>query len=171
MGHDPRTLYVERFWLPVLGPSALLLMRRLARDLEAEPEGFELQADLWAGELGLGIRVGQRGPFWRSLDRLARFTMAAPHGTELLVRRRMPPLTHRQVARLPARLQPAHQRWQAEQLERPRRRTISHWSDHGPNRHPASGPPGSGPAGTDEPGIDPPVEPPEPPVEPPLAER
>ena len=30
IGHDPRSLYVETFWLPTLGPTVLLLMRHLA---------------------------------------------------------------------------------------------------------------------------------------------
>ena len=29
-GHDPRSLYVERFWLGAIGPSATWIMRRLA---------------------------------------------------------------------------------------------------------------------------------------------
>ena len=30
LGHDPRSPYVEQFWLGVLGPSTTWLMRRLA---------------------------------------------------------------------------------------------------------------------------------------------
>ena len=30
VGHDPRSAYVETFWLPTLGPTALLLLRHLA---------------------------------------------------------------------------------------------------------------------------------------------
>ncbi|MFV0526368.1 MAG: hypothetical protein ACK5RL_17935 [Acidimicrobiales bacterium] len=37
MGHDPRSAYVEQFWLSILGPSAVLLLRRLARGLERSP--------------------------------------------------------------------------------------------------------------------------------------
>src|SRR3974377_617260 len=42
VGFDPRSLYVETFWLPILGPSAILLLRRLADRLEAAPSGFAL---------------------------------------------------------------------------------------------------------------------------------
>jgi hypothetical protein len=28
LGHDPRSRYAERFWLPIVGPSCLLLGRR-----------------------------------------------------------------------------------------------------------------------------------------------
>src|SRR6187399_2652384 len=39
-GYDPRSAYVERFWLGVLGPSATWLLRRLARGLDSHPDGF-----------------------------------------------------------------------------------------------------------------------------------
>lgn len=130
LGHDPRSAYVEQFWLSVLGPSALFLLRRLASRLEAEPDGFDLDAEQWAAELGLGARGGQHGPFWRSLDRVCRFGAARRHGPTLQVHRRLPPLTVRQANRMPDHMRLAHEAWQAAQLERPRRRTISHWSDH-----------------------------------------
>jgi hypothetical protein len=31
LGFDPRSTYAERFWLPTLGPTSLLLTRRRAR--------------------------------------------------------------------------------------------------------------------------------------------
>ena len=42
LGHDPRSWYAETFWLPTLGPTALLLMRHLADRFERTPEGVEL---------------------------------------------------------------------------------------------------------------------------------
>ena len=53
-GFDALSPYVELFWLPVLGPSATLLLRRLATGLRAKPEGFDLQLDEAAQALGLG---------------------------------------------------------------------------------------------------------------------
>ena len=35
LGHDPRSTYVERFWLPVLGPSTVWFLRRVADGLGA----------------------------------------------------------------------------------------------------------------------------------------
>jgi hypothetical protein len=131
MGHDPRSAYAEQYWLSIVGPSSLLLLRRLANRLEVEPEGFEIDPVLWAAELGLGAKGGQHGPFWRSIDRACRFGAAQRAGQLLYVRRRLPPLTSRQINRLPDHLRQAHAQWQALQLERPRRKTITHWSDHG----------------------------------------
>ena len=39
LGHDPRSWYAETFWLPTLGPTALLLMRHLADRFERTPDG------------------------------------------------------------------------------------------------------------------------------------
>src|SRR5919205_4035017 len=56
LGHDPRSPYVERFWLPVLGPSTTWLLRLLAAELEVNPAGFELDLAEAAHVLGLGNR-------------------------------------------------------------------------------------------------------------------
>ena len=42
LGHDPRSAYVEQYWLGILGPSTTWLLRRLAAGLEASPAGFDL---------------------------------------------------------------------------------------------------------------------------------
>lgn len=115
LGHDPRSLYVERFWVSVLGPSATLLLRRLAMGLDAAPDGFELDTVACALELGLGTRGGRGGPFWKTLDRTARFGATHRNGPVLMVRRHLAPLTSRQVGRLPNHLQVAHHRFMARQ--------------------------------------------------------
>ena len=43
LGHDPRSPYVERFWLGILGPSATWLARAIAYGFESEPDGFALR--------------------------------------------------------------------------------------------------------------------------------
>lgn len=128
LGHDPRSPYVEQFWLAVLGPSCLLFVRRLAARLEREPDGFELDPLQWARELGLGMKGGKHGPFWRAVDRSCRFQLAQRNGELLVVRRRMAPLTTRQVKRLPENLQAAHQRWLDAQRRRPQRRSLTTWT-------------------------------------------
>ncbi len=114
LGHDPRSLYVERFWLGVLGPSAIWLLRRLAADLEANPAGYDLDLLDTARSLGLGMRSGGRhSPFLRTLGRCCQFglTRLDEADTVLLARRRLPPLTRPQVQRLPDALQAAHEAW------------------------------------------------------------
>jgi hypothetical protein len=115
IGHDPRSPYVEQFYLALLGPTLTFLLRRLADGLDAWPDGFEANLGELAGSLGVaGAPAGRNGPFGRALDRAVRFGLAAPHAYGLSVRRRLPPLSHRQIAKLPATLRAAHDEWARE---------------------------------------------------------
>ena len=114
LGYDPRSRYVETFWLGVLGPTSTWLLRRLASGLEQHPSGFELDVDDMARALGLGGRSSRHSPFRRALVRCVTFGMARPHGPgALAVRRRLPPLSRRHLQRLPASLRAEHDRWLA----------------------------------------------------------
>ncbi len=117
LGFDPRSPYVERFWLGLLGPSTTWLLRRIAAGFDTSPDGFDLALADTAQALGLGARGGRNSPFLRSVNRTIQFNLAALGGTgELSVRRRLPPLARRQVERLPPALQETHDRWQQAQL-------------------------------------------------------
>lgn len=120
LGHDPRSAYVERFWLGILGPSTTWLIRYLANRLDADPEGFDLDLAATASALGLGARGGRHSPFMRALSRCCQFDVAEarPDGV-LAVRRKLPPLTRRQVVRLSPELVAAHQAWQETELALP----------------------------------------------------
>lgn len=115
-GHDPRSLYVERYWLGVLGPSTTWLLRSIADRFDAEPDGFTLDLTATAGALGLGMKRGRHGPFMRALDRLCQFGLARELTPGLMVRRVVPPVTQGQLKRLPGHLQQAHADWHREQL-------------------------------------------------------
>jgi len=109
LGHDPRSMYVEQFWLGILGPSTVWLLRHCASRLEASPEGFELSLTDVAGALGLGHRGGRNSPLARSITRACRFGAARAAGEgELQVRRRLAPLNRGQVERLPEFLRERH---------------------------------------------------------------
>ncbi|MFL6205008.1 MAG: hypothetical protein ACJ739_06625 [Acidimicrobiales bacterium] len=112
VGHEVRSPYVEQFWLGLLGPSSTWLLRRLVARFDAEPDGYQLDLPLTATELGLGARSGRHSPFLRSIERCCRFGAAQQvDATTLRVRRKLPPLTRMQLARLPAALQEAHAAW------------------------------------------------------------
>ena len=120
LGHDPRSSYVEQFWLGILGPSTTWLLRRLAAGLEAHPAGFDLPLADTASALGLGAKGGRHSPFMRALTRCCQFDLAeARDDGSLAVRRKLPPLNRRQVLRLPPPLQAAHQQWLDDQLRAP----------------------------------------------------
>ena len=120
LGHDPRSAYVERFWLGILGPSTTWLIRFMANRLDASPEGFDLDLASTAQALGLGARGGRHSPFMRALTRCCQFDVAEarPDGV-LAVRRKLPPLTRRQIMRLSPELVAAHQAWQEAELQTP----------------------------------------------------
>ena len=119
VGHDPRSTYVERFWLGVLGPSTTWLLRRMAAGLEASPAGFDLPLADTARALGLSGE-GRHSPFVRALGRCCQFELARPDGDGgLSVRRRIPPLNRRQLVRLPEALQAEHEAWVTGHLREP----------------------------------------------------
>lgn len=112
VGYDPRAVYVERFWLGILGPSATWLLRHLVDRLDRAPEGYELDLDECANALGLGRRPGANGVFPRTLARCCQFGATRfLDDTTLQVRRALPPLTRRQIARLPEALRDDHARF------------------------------------------------------------
>jgi len=116
-GHDPRSLYVEKYWLGILGPSTTLLLRRIARGFDDRPEGFAVSLVDTARALGLGEGTGRSSMVMRTVERACQFGMARTGSSgELHVRTELPWLTARQVSRLPEILQRAHER----DLDQPR---------------------------------------------------
>lgn len=112
LGYDPRSLYVETFWLGILGPTCTWLMRRFAAGLDDDPDGFDLDLADTARALGLGDRPGRQSPFRRALARCVTFEMARRQGsTTLAVRRRIPPMPRRHLQHLPDSLQDRHAQW------------------------------------------------------------
>jgi hypothetical protein len=104
VGHDPRSSFAETFWTPVLGPASVILLRRLADYLDDSPDGFPLPLGPAAATIGLGHSGGCNGRLIHTLERLVTFGMAKPCGDELAVRRMLPPLARRHIARLPGHL-------------------------------------------------------------------
>ncbi|MCA1846021.1 MAG: hypothetical protein LC792_23085 [Actinobacteria bacterium] len=120
LGHDPRSRYVEAFWLGILGPTTTWLLRRIAAGLDQHPRGYRLDLPETARCLGLGVNGGRHNPFMRSLSRLLQFELAQLQDDDVLaVRAKIPPLNRRQVLQLPATLQAAHTALQEEDLRTP----------------------------------------------------
>jgi GNAT superfamily N-acetyltransferase len=117
-GVDPRSWYVEMFWLPVLGPSTTWLLRRLADRLDTEPDGFALALDETARGLGLGWSDSPHAPLRRAIERCVRYGVARRDGPRVLsVRRRLPPVPRRHLLRLPVALQEHHRTWESGELD------------------------------------------------------
>jgi hypothetical protein len=113
LGHDPRSRYVETFWLPTLGPTAVLLLRHLADRFDRNPEGVELTVADTSHALGVGQRDGASSPIVRTLRRLVQFDLACedPMSDLIAVRRTIPPVAARHLRRLPTDVQAQHAEW------------------------------------------------------------
>ena len=110
-GFDPRSRYVEEFWLGVLGPTATWLIRRLVAGLERSPDGFDLDLDATAQAMGLSYTAGRSSPFSKALQRCVMFGLAHPIDGGLAVRRRVPPISFRHLRRMPESVQAEHAHW------------------------------------------------------------
>ena len=112
-GHDPRSAYVEQFWLSVLGPTATWLLRRLVAGFDHHPAGYELVVADAARGLGLSVSKGMASPFAKALQRCVMFGVVNRLSERWIVRRRVPPISQRHLLRLPPALQRAHEQWTA----------------------------------------------------------
>ncbi len=117
LGHDPKSPYVERFWLGILGPSATWLLRSVSYGFDVAPNGFALAPIETARVLGIGDRTGKHSPLQRALGRLCTFDLAYRRGDTLVVRARVPWLEPRQVQRLSANLVAEHRLWEDAELQ------------------------------------------------------
>lgn len=112
IGFDARSEYAETFWLPILGPSTLLLLRNMAQRFDDEPAGLIIDIDETASALGIGSRRGRNSAFHRSVNRIVNFAMARTiDDATLEVRRIIPPLHSGQVRRLTAGGQRLHDKF------------------------------------------------------------
>ncbi len=120
-GHDPRSAYVERYWLGVIGPTATLIMRRFADEFDRRPGGFVLDLTHTASTMGLSYTKGLHSPFGRALHRCVMFGLAqnAPDG--FTVRRMFPNVAQRHLSRLPTDVQEAHHDWARRTIRLDRR--------------------------------------------------
>lgn len=107
--------YVEMFWLPVLGPTATWLLRRLVSGLTVDPQGFVVDMGDLARGIGVAYTEGRHNPFGRALHRCVMFgaaqQIAAVPVRTVAVRRHLPILPGRHLARLPEQMQIAHADW------------------------------------------------------------
>ncbi len=116
-GHDPRSRYVERFWLGVLGPSATWLLRRFQDELDAgdhrdgSQQAVRVDLTALARQMGMSYVPGRESAFSRAIQRCVMFGVAHHTPDGLAVRRRVPRVAERHLRRLPPDVAIAHDRW------------------------------------------------------------
>jgi len=108
-GYPVQSRYTELFWLPLLGPSSLLLLRRTDQLLSVEAKPVTMGVAELAQSLGLGP-TGRHGSLLvRTIKRCCDFRVARQVGdTTLEVKRKLAPLTDRQILHLPHALRQLH---------------------------------------------------------------
>ena len=94
---------VQRVWLPIIGPSSVVVAAELARGLAACPSGFVVGTADLAARCGLSENMAKHQPLPRTVGRLIRFRFAAwvDPGRRLAVACDAPPLTARMLERVP----------------------------------------------------------------------
>lgn len=110
-GHDPRSSYVERFWLGTLGPTATWLVRRLVAGFDGHADGYDLDLATTAQTLGLSYSKGASSAFAKAFGRCIMFGLAHQRSDGYAVRRLLPDVARRHLSRMPPALQNEHERW------------------------------------------------------------
>lgn len=93
--------YLEQCWTPVLGPSSVLLLRRMSLLWRDATPALLSTSELGA-QLGLGRGTGRHSPANRTVDRIVRFGFASwSSPSSLDVFTEIPPVPAKQLDRLP----------------------------------------------------------------------
>ena len=101
--------YVETLWLPVIGPSAMWLLRRMGGWVLACPDGLTVVLPELSESLGLGWSSGANSSLQRSMRRLIMFGLAC-WSDSFQVATRVPAVSERQLTRMSPGLVRAHDR-------------------------------------------------------------
>jgi hypothetical protein len=104
--------YVEQVWVSQIGPSATLMLRRIAALWDQQGRPATVDAIEFGRSLGLGPPVTGR-----TLGRLLQFGMARVTSDGLGVHTRVAPLSARQLSRVTPLTRQAHDRLLAAHLE------------------------------------------------------
>jgi len=121
---EPESPYVDRFWMPVIGPTAVALARLLMRLVETSDQAVEVNMRAIAAQLGLHPASGS-DELWVAIDQLRDAGITTFENGTLLVDAPFRRLGPHHAAVLPPSLRAEHSRWttgsdeQPERVERP----------------------------------------------------
>ena len=101
LGHGPLSRYIETCWAGTLGPTSLLIYRRVGAMAELGLAGATIDLVDLGVSLGIGEGTGRNSVIRRSIGRLVTFDVARwDDPTTLAVRRALWPLPERMARRL-----------------------------------------------------------------------
>lgn len=107
-GFPVTSIYTETVLLPILGPSAVLCLRRLGSLAAGRPDGTDIDTAQLARDLGLGESLARHSQITRTLGRLCGFGMARWSDANLEVRTAVAPVPERHLRRLSPELVGLH---------------------------------------------------------------
>lgn len=112
VGHGVLSHYVEMYWTSVLGPTSILLLRRVAHErMRRDSATFSIAGTTLARGIGVGFNSGATSTWQRTLHRLISFRqLHIEHNGLLRFPSHLPSLHDGQVARLPEELIERHHR-------------------------------------------------------------
>ena len=116
-------VYFEIVYTPLLGPTAVLLARAMARHLDAAGGPTTVCPVELALEVGIRASstdpLGKKSHLVHAIDRLAHDHIVARLGDRILgVREAIPPVSSRALAKLPASALKAHQRFSTTSIHK-----------------------------------------------------
>ena len=112
LGYDSNDDYCKNFWLPILGPTAFLLLKHLIEKLEVNPEGYPMDTGRTSQNIGLRFRIGKHPPVRKSLERYCVLGLGKHNGgASFVIRRSLPPLSNRHVGMLPDFITTKYSQW------------------------------------------------------------
>ncbi len=117
VGFDLDHPYVERVWATVVGPTSVLMLRRMP-GLWRDAEPAHVDPGELAQSLGLGGAISPNQRFWKTVHRLTQFGLAR-YGEDgsLDVFTKVAPLSARQLTRVPEWSRREHHRLLDEHIE------------------------------------------------------
>ncbi len=118
VGFDLSDTYVEQCWSAVVGPSAVVLLRRMP-ELWSHEVPARIRADELSRSIGLGAGTGANSRLVATMDRLSKFGLArrGPGPDQLDVFLEVAPLRDNQLERVPKWTRDAHERLFSAHLE------------------------------------------------------
>ncbi len=109
--------YLEECWASALGPSSVLLLRRMPVLWQASMPA-EIELGELAASIGLSRGIGPNSPVHRTIDRLARFRFAERSGDlEITLFTEVPPLPRSLLQRAPQWTRDRHEQLLSRHLD------------------------------------------------------
>jgi hypothetical protein len=137
IGHDPRAPYIERFWLPILGPTAIFLARLAAYGFDTTDTYSVDTVDL---AHALGIRTPSR--LSQAMHRLGHFELATHNENQWTLRAEWPWLDYGYVRNLTEPLKTEHRQWvEAFNTQHPNLAGLRAAAEHLDEHHRKNSPP------------------------------